>query len=244
MAQNGWETTKRVVDLLASVAVIATMWFIALQWLEMRSGSVDTHDLAVAAKAQAEAAKSQADNTKVVAESAKSQAANTEKLATAASNQAKAAIEAAATAKSAMNLSVQSFHVSERPYITIENMRFEPAFDPKASSVHIKLELHNAGRTPALKVIHHFHSLLDGKETGESPGTSEVTVASDRNAVLDMSTAFTGDIGGIGDGTRALFFKGDIVYRDIFKERHTTTVCGVYDAKTKQWVYCPGNDVR
>jgi hypothetical protein len=109
------ESAKRWVDLGASAAVIFTLVFIALQWLEMRSGSADTHDLAVAAKTQADAAKSQADASKKIAEATKAQADNTEKLATAAKTQADAASSAAATAKGALSLSVQSFHVSERP---------------------------------------------------------------------------------------------------------------------------------
>ena len=71
---TGWERAKRIVDLVAGLSVIATMVFIALQWNEMHSGSADTHDLAIAAKSQADAAKSQADTTKTIAEAAKSQA--------------------------------------------------------------------------------------------------------------------------------------------------------------------------
>jgi hypothetical protein len=53
----GLESAKKVVDLGANAAVIFTLVFIALQWLEMRSGSADTHNLAVAANAQADATK-------------------------------------------------------------------------------------------------------------------------------------------------------------------------------------------
>lgn len=57
MQSAGWERTKRIVDLVAGLSVIATMVFIALQWNVMQSGSADTHNLAVAAKDQAEATK-------------------------------------------------------------------------------------------------------------------------------------------------------------------------------------------
>ena len=114
---SGMEKAKKWVDLIAGLSVIATMGFIALQWLEMRRGSVDTHDLAVAAKSQADAAKTQADNTRLIAESAKSQAANTEKLALAAADQANAAINAASTAKRELDISVQSFHVHTSHWI-------------------------------------------------------------------------------------------------------------------------------
>jgi len=84
---SGWERTKRIVDLVSGLSVIATMVFIALQWNEMRAGSADTHDLALAAKSQADAAKRQAENTEIVADSAKSQAENNKALAQAAIDQ-------------------------------------------------------------------------------------------------------------------------------------------------------------
>jgi hypothetical protein len=69
------ETIKRFVDIVSGLSVIATMVFIALQWNEMKTGGADTHDLAVAAKSQADAAKSQADNTRVLDNAAVDQVA-------------------------------------------------------------------------------------------------------------------------------------------------------------------------
>jgi hypothetical protein len=64
MEPNKLENAKRWVDLIASVAVILTMVFIAFQSYEMHTGSIDTHDLAVAAKAQADADKTMVDEMK------------------------------------------------------------------------------------------------------------------------------------------------------------------------------------
>jgi hypothetical protein len=68
----------------ATFGILAvTCAFICLQWCEMRSGSQDTHDLAVAAKAQADRAKDLVDQMKL-------QAGATHDLATAAGKQADA----------------------------------------------------------------------------------------------------------------------------------------------------------
>jgi hypothetical protein len=48
--------------------------FICLQWCEMRSGSKDTHDLAVAAGKQADAASTQVQRTETMGEIARAQA--------------------------------------------------------------------------------------------------------------------------------------------------------------------------
>ncbi len=234
METKGWERAKRWIDLIAGVSVVLTMGFIALQWNEMRSGSVDTHDLAVAAKTQADAAKSQADNTKIVAESAKSQA--------------QAAVNAANIANGSLDLSRQAFHVTERPYVTIESMRFDPALQESHLPAILKYDFHNAGKTPALNARQEPHAFIDGKATAEQPRDfpGEMTIASDRNVGASMSIWVSGgDFEGIRDGTRRLSLKGRITYSDIFKERHTTIFCAEYDAKvTKTWVYCPGNDVK
>jgi hypothetical protein len=69
-SKSWWEKTKPIIDLFSGIAVIFTLLVITLQWWEMHEGGVDTHDLAVAAKSQAEAAKTQADNTAKLAQAA------------------------------------------------------------------------------------------------------------------------------------------------------------------------------
>ncbi|HTF25301.1 MAG TPA: hypothetical protein VK937_15520 [Candidatus Limnocylindria bacterium] len=57
------DVAKKIVDLLAGIAVIFTLVFIGLQWNEMRKGGEDTKALAGAAKAQADAAKTIAESS-------------------------------------------------------------------------------------------------------------------------------------------------------------------------------------
>jgi hypothetical protein len=154
---NGLEKAKRWVDLIAGVSVILTMGFIALQWSEMRSGSVDTHDLAVAAKAQADAVKSQADNTKIIAEAAKSQAEDTRNLALAAADQvtklAAGVRESHLLAKAAMgatDIAQKQFEMNERPWVDANIVLDGPFdFNVNGANIHLKLALRNSGHSPA-----------------------------------------------------------------------------------------------
>jgi len=144
---------------------------------------------------------------------------------------------------------VQSFHVSERPYVTVENVRFDPPLDQNHTPAIVKLDWHNAGRTPTLKLTYQIRLFIDDKETVDTPSdfSSEVTIASDRSVGASFSIWIRGpgDYEGIVDGTRKLSIKGSLKYSDIFKESHLTTLCAVYDSKVnKAWVFCPGNDVK
>ncbi len=124
------DVAKKIVDLLAGIAVIFTLVFIGLQWNEMRKGGEDTKALAGAAKAQAEAAQA-------TAQAAKSQADNTSKLATAAVDQV-AKLEAAVkethalwwatkksadAAKSTAENTARQLELSERPWIKIVDVK-------------------------------------------------------------------------------------------------------------------------
>jgi len=120
--QSSWESVKRWIDALSGLSVIATMIFIALQWREMRLGSADTHDLAAAAKAQADAAKAQAEDTKTIAESARSQAINTQSLATSTAAEVSrldASVKQAARLASATEKANSEVIDSDRPWLGI-----------------------------------------------------------------------------------------------------------------------------
>lgn len=195
---------------------------------QMKSGSLQTKKLI--------------DENHTLAESAKKQATDTHDLATTAGTQAN-------VAKGALDLSRQSFHVSQRPYVTVENVRFDPPIEQNHNPATIKFDLHNAGRTPGLRGTHTIHAFIAGKEIERSPTDfpSELTIASDRSVMVSLSAWIRrpGDYEGIVDGTLPISIKGSARYSDIFKEWHTTTFCAVYDGKvTKTWLYCPGNDVK
>jgi hypothetical protein len=110
---------------------VATALFIGFQWHEMHTSGFDTHELAVAAGKQADAAKAQADQlTNLVAQgtvqaaAAKASAEATKDIAQRALAQAVATNELAKeskrqadTARDALKSSIESFNEDRRPWV-------------------------------------------------------------------------------------------------------------------------------
>jgi len=128
-----------------------TCIFIAFQWNEMRSGGRDTHDLAVAAKAQADQATAQ---TQKMAESL----TKTDSLIKATTAQVKAANDLASEAKRAADLSKQTvdaesarFIDDQRPYLWV-NKTDAPLLQAGHKAIW-SFEYTNYGRSPAIGVV-------------------------------------------------------------------------------------------
>jgi hypothetical protein len=162
----------------------------ALQWHEMHSGSADTHDLAVAAKAQADASKAQAD-------AAVKSEADTHALAVQAVNQAEAAKKAVGTldrmakdsehsvgtmqaeAEKALTATIEASKADQRAWFGISD--FEVLYyDPIDSSTPFRMQIifRNSGKTPALRVrlatrMWASDSIVDG------PGDAEIRQVED-----------------------------------------------------------------
>jgi hypothetical protein len=130
------------------IVILATGIFIALQWREMHAGGQDTHDLAVAAGKQADAAGKQLDEMK-------KQVTDTHDLAVAAQDQAKAAKKTADTAHDTLTR-------SNRPWVGVESVRitqpirFIKAGDEKNPAYFVdgslEIVIKNFGSSPALSV--------------------------------------------------------------------------------------------
>jgi hypothetical protein len=140
-------TDIAIVVLTVDIVVVS-----ALQWHEMHAGSADTHDLAIAAKAQADAARAQA-------EAATRNSDETHNLAEEAKLQAGASKRAADAATSAAKTSADSLVLAERPWIRIKHrivrpLTFdEPAWKGPVASIVIEDTLENVGPTVAANVL-------------------------------------------------------------------------------------------
>lgn len=169
---------NKLVVLFAGVTAIATVIYCFVAWWtlrEIRGGSVDTHNLAVAASNQAEWAKrlatnmqtqadrtkelsegtkvlaermkDQADRTKTIADQAIIQAQAAQVTADAARRSADAATSAAATDKSALET-----QTSPWLGITAEEASYAVSVNPGGVSMGIRIKLHNYGNSPAIDV--------------------------------------------------------------------------------------------
>jgi len=143
---NAFERSTLLWDKATFGILLVTCFFISLQWCEMRSGSQDTHDLAVAAGKEA-------DRTKDVVDQMKLQAAAEHDLAVAAGKQADAS-------KALAELTARQFSASQR---LIESQRasisvaFASVLNPVTFhdgglSFAFSTTMKNNGRLPANRV--------------------------------------------------------------------------------------------
>jgi hypothetical protein len=265
---TGWETAKKIIDLSAGLSVIFTMVFIALQWNEMRGGAVDTHDLAVAAKSQAEATKSQADNTKTLAEAAKSQADNTKSLALAATNQV-AKLDAGVRETHALAKATQdtlseirgNLIKEERPYLwpRPEAVAFE-----KGQPLRWNLHFVNYGKSPAIRA-HTCVTLTYGADAlsvasgyteedliGQckkpSPVAESESIAPPGDALF--ATGQSNVI--LADDDAIKFFKADfrvairalVTYEDVYGHHYKSLFCAAHLATDAVYTCQQGNEIK
>lgn len=143
---SAFERSIRKLTLAQTIVAVVTCIILALQLNEMRTGSRDTHDLAVAAKAQSEAAKA-------IAESAKSQSEATSQIASSTTeevNQLKASVTEEHAATVHADLSLQR---SERPWVNAESMEVRgltpPGRNHPTLTMQTKTILRNTGKSVA-----------------------------------------------------------------------------------------------
>ena len=136
---------RRLTAIQTLVAVV-TCVVLFLQFNEMRTGSKDTHDLAVATKTQSDA-------SKAIAEAAKSQSEATSQIASGTKdevNDLKASVREEHAATSHADWSLQR---SERPWVNAESIEIHgltfPNDDGPVMNVSTKTVLRNTGRSVA-----------------------------------------------------------------------------------------------
>ena len=108
---------------------------------EIRAGGTDTHDLAVAAKAQAAAAQAQS-------EQAERQVKGIQAMATETGRQAD-------IARQALRFNKESADEDRRPWISIADIYSDNAIETaeRFKVGAVRIAIHNSGKTPAIKVI-------------------------------------------------------------------------------------------
>jgi len=163
-ADKAVRTTARATFWMAWFTFALTI-LSALTLREIHTGSADTHDLAVAAKKQADnthdlavAAKKQADNTHDLAVAAGVQADRTKDLADRMKDQAnqtkiiaEQAVVQANAAKGANQIASDTLVASDRPWVIAEiNLAGPLTFYPNGASITIHWRLTNVGHSPAM----------------------------------------------------------------------------------------------
>jgi len=197
-------------------------------WEEMHTGGVDTHDLAAAAKAQAEAAKT-------IAESSKKQAENIASLLIIAGKQAQAAQDNVVAIQREMRQDQRawiSVDVSEKPgWFTVS--------------------MHNTGKTPALNTTY-VAGFIAGKrgtvpkedftKSNSSMGWPEKKLTVTGYVIAPNASQVASDWHGKfadiykSDAERT-YIEGRITYDDVFGGHHETLFCYWYSPPS-EFVIC------
>jgi hypothetical protein len=211
--------------------VLATGFFIGLQWLEMRSGGVDTHKLAEAASDASNAASDQADAAQQFSDTAEDInsgiAGAVEQLEMAANN-----------AKASIKSTQDALRLEQRPWVFMSGIHMRPLKIGEALTVEYWLK--NEGRTPAFPtkngrlfmwmVGHEVKRLEDVKGTPTSkagmlfPGIvyGPDTISSPNLMEEPYLAAYNAK-----PSTMWVYIYGRISYTDTFGKAHMTSFCSV-----------------
>lgn len=164
-----WLGEATLTDWIMAVSTVCILFVAAIaacisyfQWREMHSGGADTHELALAANAQAGATKAEADAMRELAERELRQAEATDELARQAEKSASAAVasardsdvsakatkEMAAISAASLENARQSERLDQRPWVYVSSLRLTKF--QADSKIEAHLAFGNSGRSPAL----------------------------------------------------------------------------------------------
>jgi hypothetical protein len=235
-------------------------WVFYCQLNEMRSGSKDTHDLAVQAKASAEAARIMADKAVIQAQATndlvdvtKRQAASTRDIADRAIAQAAATNKLAKSAARQSEIAERSLALSanaDRPWVWMVTPSIATLEADKP--IVIPIALANAGRSPARVVEYIVVSGANStiprdldKESFAPVKNSQLVVVPGSQSTHSFTLPALNQevIDAIRAKTVMFFVYCRVTYEDISThQRHRTTGCFVWDTETSKLVLGPHNN--
>jgi hypothetical protein len=224
---------------------LLTGFFIALQWKEIGTSSVDTHDLAVAAK-------SQASNTENLAKSAVDQVGKLREQVDQLRRSADETHVIADTAKQSLATSVNIFQAENRPWL---NMWLEPTYKISAGAkISINFQVNNGGRSPAIGVsnivcdykivkteeLDNFMMSLVIKPLGHK---EHIVAASEGNVATAFSDHILSseEVERINNGKEHIVAWGRVDYYGPLGRRqpYYTEICQGYNPVGLSWSPCP-----
>jgi hypothetical protein len=157
-----------------------------------------------------------------------------------------AAVCAATTSQDSLQFARDSFHISERPYVTVSSVAFDAPLEPD-KEIGLSIIADNSGHTPALKVAFSGAAYIDRKmiEGKFMNLKAESVIPSQHPTKAHYTLSFSSTDLDRVISSATFKIDGTIRYTDIFNEWHPTTYCAIYDSKQKVFKFCPsGNDVK
>jgi hypothetical protein len=252
---------------IIAIATIANVYIIDRQLKEMRSSGVDTHNLAIAARAQATATanlrgaseeQAHAANAEALAMdklrlAGEAQARSMESLRVAGTVQAGAMLKETQVASEANRIATNANYATNRPWIglgDIDNSRLT-----ENQPLHASIFLTNSGRSPALHVkpivfigvVESAHFNIDELPDCTRIHCTESTVLPNSGLTfrltLRASDATKQNIDSVNSGKSMIIIYFRAEYRDSDSHQHATTGCEFYVVATDTFSACQkGND--
>jgi hypothetical protein len=229
------DTTSTDWLIVLLTAVIAGTSY--LQWHEIKSGGRDTHDLAVAAKAQADKMKDMSEAADKIRQAAEGMVAQEQRIA----DNAKIAVDAAnGQSKSALDTTIAASRLDQRAWMGITQVIGKPEED---KVFDVTIELKNSGKTPANNVV--IYNVYDPVPVGDGAHFGWETLVPNKFGTVppNVERLFTihpskfakltkADMDTFN--TRTMWVHGRITYDDIFGRHHWLTYC---TSLTAGWVW-------
>jgi hypothetical protein len=224
-----------------------------MQWQEIHSGSTDTHDLAVAAKTQADKMKNMSEAAEKIRKAAEDMVIQDQKIA----DISKLALEASnRQSRAALDFSIKSSRNDQRAWVGTGSNTISIAGDGQGK---LELLLINTGRTPALETEAAMGWVV-GPVSGVVPAPTgppgnptytffpQGTFAPQSQHPVSVTVSFPPQIiSEVNAGIRPLIYYGVIRYRDIYgiKAIHETHWCLAFTPGESSMRVCmKGNDMN
>lgn len=128
---------------------LLTCLFVYLQWREMKSGSADTHDLAIAAETQAGRMKNMSDAAEKIQRAAENMVVQEQRIA----DNAKASLDASSRqSRAALDATIGNSRREQRAWI---NITFGEVTWNEGDPIYVPITTTNVGKTPAKNYFLH-----------------------------------------------------------------------------------------
>jgi hypothetical protein len=234
---------------------IAVAWqarISALTLDEIKKGGTDTHDLAVAAKAESDKMANVSAAADKIRQAAQDMVVQDQRIADNAKNSLAASN---GQSKAALEATVESSHRDQRAWVTFSG--FKLSGEPELNTgVTVTITVNNTGKTPALEFVNQSNLLFLNVEP---PGTNFALPTNPRSRAMvapgTFGVQFTSDpltlkslpqISLYTSGTYKIYLEALVRYKDTFNQSHWTRACAyhVYSARLDDFQFCEhGNEV-
>lgn len=237
---TGYErSTLKLTWIIVGVNLL-TCFFVGLQWREMKSGSADTHDLAIAAKAQAGKMSDVSTAADKIREAANNMVIQDQRIADNAGNSLDASNKQGSRV---LKANIAAAHLDQRAWIFIPSCALDNEIGVSTAAV-VTCTVINSGKTPAVSAVNQnafglssLSKIPEPNWTKIKPGPKVIIPPSgpDQNGFTfhvsfgpvskDFANSYNNKI-------HTFYLMTLVSYYDVFGQAHWTKICFTHTADT------------